>query len=139
MAELKTTRNEGDVDAFLNSVPDEKKRQDSFTVLELMKKVTGKQPEMWGESIVGFGSYHYKYASGREGDWFVTGFSPRKQNLTLYIMAGFDNYEQLLDKLGKYKTGKSCLYIKKMEDIDTEVLKELVKQSVEHIERTHAN
>ena len=139
MAELKTKRNEGDVEAFLNSVPDEKKRQDSFTVLELMKKVTGKQPEMWGDSIVGFGSYHYKYASGREGDWFVTGFSPRKQNLTLYIMAGFDNYDQLLEKLGKYKTGKSCLYIKKIEDIDTDVLMELVRQSVEYMERPNAD
>ena len=94
MAELKTKRNEGDVEAFLNSVADEKKQQDSFTILKLMKDVTGKEPEMWGDSIIGFGSYHYKYASGREGDWFLTGFSPRKQNLTLYIMAGFNEYEQ---------------------------------------------
>ena len=136
MAELKTKRNKGDVEAFLNSVQDEKKRHDSFTILELMKKTTGKQPEMWGDSIIGFGSYHYKYASGREGDWFVTGFSPRKQNLTLYIMSGFDEYEQLLSKLGKHSTGKSCLYIKKIEDVDMDVLKELVKQSVEHMEKT---
>jgi len=138
MAELKTKRNEGNVEAFLKSVPDEKKRQDSFAVLELMKQVTGKEPEMWGDSIVGFGSYHYKYASGREGDWFITGFSPRKQNLTLYIMSGFDEYDQLLNKLGKYSTGKSCLYIKKIEDVDVNVLKELVKRSAEHIERTNA-
>ena len=99
MAELKTKRNKGNVESFLNSVPDEKKRQDSFKVLELMKQVTGKEPEIWGESIVGFGSYHYKYASGQEGDWFLVGFSPRKQNITLYIMSGFDEYEQLLTKL----------------------------------------
>jgi len=138
MAELKTKRNKGDVEAFLNSVPQEKKRQDSLTILELMKQVTGKEPEMWGESIVGFGSYHYKYASGREGDWFITGFSPRKQNLTLYIMSGFDEYDQLLNKLGKHSTGKSCLYIKKIEDIDMEVLKELVKKSVKHMEKAHS-
>jgi len=137
MAELKTKRNKGDVEAFLNSVADEKKRQDSFTILELMKKVTGEEPEMWGDSIIGFGNYRYKYASGREGDWFLTGFSPRVQNLTLYIMAGFDEYNQLLGKLGKHSTGKSCLYIKKIEDIDINVLKELVKRSVEHMERTN--
>ena len=137
MAELKTKRNKGDVEAFLNRVPDEKKRQDSFTILELMKQVTGEEPEMWGDSIVGFGSYHYKYASGREADWFLTGFSPRKQNLTLYIMAGFDEYEQLLNKLGKHSTGKSCLYVKKLEDVNMDVLKELVKQSVEHMKRSN--
>lgn len=138
MAELKTKRNKGDVQAFLNSVPDEKKRQDSFAILELMKQVTGKEPEMWGDSIVGFGSYHYKYKSGREGDWFLTGFSPRKQNITLYIMAGFDEYDKLLNKLGKHTTGKSCLYVKKIEDVDADVLKELVRQSVEHMIKTNA-
>ena len=137
MAELKTKRNKGDVETFLNSVPDEKKRRDSFAILELMKEVTGKEPEMWGDSIIGFGSYHYKYASGREGDWFLTGFSPRKQNLTLYIMAGFNEYEQLLSKLGKHSTGKSCLYIKKTEDVDLDALKELVKQSVKHMEKNN--
>jgi hypothetical protein len=137
MAELKTKRNKGDVDAFLNSVADEKKRQDSFTVLELMKKVTGKKPEMWGDSIVGFGSYSYTNTTGRENTWFLTGFSPRKQSLTLYIMSGFDEYDKLLGKLGKHSTGKSCLYIKKLEDVDMDVLKELVKQSVEHMERTN--
>lgn len=88
---------------------------------------------MWSDSIVGFGRYHYKYASGREGDWFVTGFSPRKRNLTLYIMAGFDDYEVLLARLGKYKTGKSCLYINKLEDVDLDVLRELAEQSVAHM------
>jgi hypothetical protein len=138
MAELKTKRSKVNVKAFLNSVPDEKKRRDSFTILELMKKVTGKEPEMWGDSIVGFGKYHYKYASGREGDWFLTGFSPRAQNLTLYIMAGFDQYDTLLSKLGKHSIGKSCLYIKKIEDIEMDVLEELVKRSVEHMERNNA-
>jgi len=139
MAELKTKRNQGNVESFLDSVANEKRRQDSFAILELMKQVTGKKPEMWGDSIVGFGSYHYKYASGREGDWFLVGFSPRAQNLTLYIMAGFDGYETLLVKLGKHTTGKSCLYIKKLEDVDVEVLKDLVRQSVEHMQKTHAN
>ncbi|HRV93869.1 MAG TPA: DUF1801 domain-containing protein [Anaerolineae bacterium] len=133
MAELKTKPTNHSVEAFLNSVADDQKRQDSFTILNLMAEVTGDEPQMWGDSIVGFGRYHYKYASGREGDWFLTGFSPRKQNLTLYIMAGFDEYDNLMAQLGKYKTGKSCLYIKKLKDIDQAVLRELVKQSVEHM------
>lgn len=137
MTELKTKRNQGDVNAFLNSLTDEKKRLDSFIVLELMKTITGKEPEMWGDSIIGFGSYHYKYASGREADWFLVGFSPRKQNLTLYIMSGFDEYDQLLGKLGKHSTGKSCLYIQKIEDVDMDGLKELVKRSVEHMQNTN--
>ncbi len=138
MAELKTKRNEGDVKAFLAGVADDKRREDSFTVLKLMKQVTRKKPEMWGDSMIGFGSYHYKYASGREGDWFATGFSPRKQNMTLYIMSGFRQYESLLAKLGKHKTGKSCLYINRIEDIDLDVLRELVKQSVEHVSKSNA-
>lgn len=137
MNEPKTKRNQGDVNAFLNNVTDEKKRLDSFTIMELMKTVTGREPEMWGDSIIGFGSYHYKYASGREADWFLVGFSPRKQNLTLYIMSGFDEYDQLLGKLGKHSTGKSCLYIKKIEDVDMDVLKELVKRSVENMQNTN--
>jgi hypothetical protein len=137
MAELKTKPTDQSVEAFLNSVAYEKKRRDCFTILELMQQVTGTEPEMWGSTIVGFGRYHYKYASGREGDWFLTGFSPRKQNLTLYIMAGFTEYEALLSKLGKHSTGKSCLYIKKIEDIDLEALRELVRQSVEHVVRSN--
>ncbi|GIK58152.1 MAG: DUF1801 domain-containing protein [Chloroflexi bacterium] len=133
MAELKTKENEGDVVAFLNGVADERKRQDSLAILALMQQVTQMEPKMWGDSIVGFGQYHYKYESGREGDWFLTGFSPRKQNLTLYIMAGFDGYDELMAKLGKHKTGKSCLYINKLADVDTAVLLELVAQSVEHM------
>ena len=133
MAELKTKQNEQSVEAFLNGIADEKKRQDCLTVLELMKKITANEPKMWGNSIVGFGSYHYKYASGREGDWFLTGFSPRKQNLTLYIMPGFARYDDLMSKLGRFKTGKSCLYINKIEDVELQTLKELVRQSVEYV------
>jgi hypothetical protein len=138
MAELKTKLNDASVEAYLNSVEDEKKREDSLAVLQLMAEVTGAEPKMWGDSIIGFGNYHYKYASGREGDWFLAGFAPRKQNLTLYIMAGFDGYEALMASLGKYKTGKSCLYIKKLEDVDTAVLKQLIKQSVEHMQKSNS-
>lgn len=133
MAENKTQPNAASVETFLNNVEHERKRQDSFTILEMMQEVTGVEPKMWGTSIVGFGNYHYKYESGREGDWFLTGFSPRKQNLTLYVMAGFEGYDKLLQKLGKYKTGKSCLYINKLDDVDMDTLKELVKQSVAHM------
>ena len=139
MAEMKTKLNNGDVHAFLNNIPDEKKRQDALTILKLMQDATDVKPRMWGDSIVGFGSYHYKYASGREGDWFLTGFSPRKQNLTLYIMPGFEKYEILLSKLGKHSIGKSCLYIKEMEDVDVDVLKELIKQSVEYMAKANAD
>ncbi|MGW8225984.1 MAG: DUF1801 domain-containing protein [Anaerolineales bacterium] len=138
MAELKTQPNQQSVEDFLNNVENETKRQDSFSILELMKEETGDEPIMWGDSIVGFGKYHYKYASGREGEWFLTGFSPRVQNLTLYIMSGFDEYDELLGKLGKYSTGKSCLYIKKLEDVDQDVLRELVGKSVEHMKETNA-
>ncbi len=135
MAELKTKKNESSVTKFLDGVKDEKKRQDSYTILKLMKQITKAEPKMWGTSMVGFESYHYKYASGREGDWFVTGFSPRKQNLTLYIMSGFSKYPDLLKKLGKFKTSKGCLYIKKIEDIDIATLKELIKQSVGYLKK----
>jgi len=138
MAELKTKPNDGSGEAFLNNVSDPKKRQDSFAILELMQQVTGEEPVMWGDSIVGFGNYHYCYESGREGDWFLTGFSPRAQSLTLYIMSGFDQYDELMSKLGKYKTGKACLYVKKIDDIDQGVLRELVRLSVEFIASSNA-
>ena len=133
MAELKTKMNDASVDAFLNTVVDERKRQDCFTLVDLMTEATGAQPRMWGDSIVGFGEYHYKYASGREGNWFLAGFAPRKQNLTLYIMSGFDQYDGLLGKLGKHSTGKSCLYIKRLDDVDMATLRELVVESVQHM------
>jgi len=135
MAELKTKPNNASVEGFLTSVENEKRRKDAFDVLELFKEVTGEQPKMWGDSIIGFGSYRLKYASGREMDWMLTGFSPRKQNLALYIMTGFSHYDELLQKLGKHKTGKSCLYIKKIEDIDKEVLAEMIRSSVEFLRK----
>ena len=138
MTELKTKPNDASVEDFLNKVTDEKRRRDCFVILDLMKEVTGQEPRMWGDSIVGFGSYHYKYKSGHEADWLLTGFSPRKRDLTIYIMSGFDRYEKLLEKLGKYRTGKSCLYIKKIEDIDQSILKELVRESVEYVAKIYA-
>ena len=138
MAELKTQPTDRSLEAFLEGIEDEKKRRDSYTVLELMKQITQSEPVMWGDSIIGFGSYHYKYASGREGDSPLTGFSPRKRDLTLYIMSGFDQYEGLLAELGKHKTGKACLYIRKIEDIDLDTLRELVRQSVEHMVESNA-
>jgi len=137
MADLKTKKNQASVQQFLASVEDEKRRKDARAVLRLMREITGEKPAMWGRSIVGFGSYHYRYASGREGDWMLTGFSPRKQALTLYIMDGFDGHEDLMTKLGKYKTGKSCLYVKSLEHIDMDVLRELVTESVAYMRRTY--
>ncbi|HEX7902961.1 MAG TPA: DUF1801 domain-containing protein [Chitinophagaceae bacterium] len=127
MVELKTKQNDASVEKFLKAVKEEQQRKDALVILELFKKATGEEPKMWGSSIVGFGTYHYKYASGREGDWFVTGFSPRKQNMTLYLCCGFEPYGDLLKKLGKFKTGKGCLYFKKLEDIDLSILKEMIK------------
>ena len=135
MAELKTKKNEASVEKFLNAIKDGQTRKDCFEIAKMMQQSTKAAPKMWGASIVGFGEYHYKYASGREGDWMLTGFSPRKQNLTLYIMAGFDRYDELLKKLGKFSTGKSCLYIKKLADVDRKVLKELVSESVKVMKR----
>jgi hypothetical protein len=137
MTELKTKKNTKSVDKFLKSVEDENKRKDCYSVIEIMRKITKSEPSMWGTSIVGFGSYHYKYASGHEGDMCITGFSPRKQSLTIYIMAGFKRYPELMKKLGKYKTGSSCLYIKKLSDIDIKVLKELVKESVKYLKEKY--
>jgi hypothetical protein len=134
MAELKTRQNDQDVHEFLEGVSNATRKKDCYEVLELMRAATGMEAKMWGDSIIGFGSYHYKYASGREGDWFLTGFSPRKQNLTLYIMPGFEEYEGLMKKLGKYKTGKSCLYLNKLEDVDLAVLKTLIEKSVKKMQ-----
>ncbi|RMG91100.1 MAG: DUF1801 domain-containing protein [Chloroflexi bacterium] len=137
MTTNKTQPNNKSVTEFLNSIPDEKKRADSFEIMHLMQEITGETPEMWGDSIVGYGRYRYQYASGRQGEWFLVGFSPRKQNLTLYIMSGFDNYHKLLNNLGKHKTGKSCLYIKRLDDINRETLTELIRQSVAHMQATN--
>ena len=136
MAELKTKATDENVTSFLNRVSDKVRRDDCFAVLEIMKDVTGEEPRMWGPSIVGFGRYHYKYQSGREGEWMITGFSPRKTDLTLYIMPGFEALPDLMKRLGRFKTGKSCLYIKKLEDVDRGVLRQLVKQSVKKMAGT---
>lgn len=135
MAELKTKKNEASVTDFLNSVEDEKKRADSFVVLELMKKITGAEPKMWGGAIIGFGDHRYKYASGREGDWFLTGFSPRKQALTLYIMDYVEKHEEILSDLGKFKHGKGCLYVKRLADVDLKVLEKLIRSSIEKLKK----
>lgn len=135
MAELKTKQNDANVEDFINKVEDEKRRKDSFEVLHLFKRITGEEPKMWGPAIIGFGNFKYKYANGSENDWMLTGFSPRKQNLTIYIMTGFDRYEELLGKLGKHKTSKSCLYIKKLEDINLDVLSEIVLNSLERLRK----
>lgn len=129
-AEIKTKVNDASVEDFLNLIENEQKRKDSFEILKMMKQVTKEKPKMWGPSIVGFGSYHYKYESGREGDMPIIGFSPRKQNITLYITNDFAQHQGLMKKLGKYSTSKVCLYIKKLEDVDRAVLKELINESV---------
>jgi hypothetical protein len=132
-AELKTQRNSASVKAFLDGVSDERKRKDAKAVSALMQEVTGEKPTMWGTSIVGFGTYHYKGASGREGDWMLTGFSPRKDSLTLYLMAGFQEERELLAKLGKHKTSMGCLYLKSLDDVNLPALKKLVRQSVKKL------
>ena len=139
MAKLKTKQTRASVEAFLQKVADPKQREDCFTILEMMKEVTGLEPKMWGTSMVGFGSYHYKYPSGREGEWFITGFSPRKGNLSIHIMAGCARYGELLQKLGKHKTGVACLYVKKLADIDLATLRALVKESFEHVSKAYTS
>lgn len=133
MAELKTRQNEGNVDAFLNSVESELRRRDAFAVKEIMTRLSGEQPKMWGGSIVGFGEYPYKNRSGKENTWMKIGFSPRKQSLTLYIMDGFESYQSLLDELGPHSTGKSCLYIKDLTKVDGEVLEDLITRSLDFV------
>lgn len=133
MSKPESIANEAQVTAFLDSVENETRREDARAVCALMKQITGEVPTMFGKSMIGFGSYHYKYASGREGDWFLTGLSPRKQNLAVYIMPGFSQYDDLMARLGKYKTGKSCLYLNRLSDIDMDVLGELIRHSVNYM------
>lgn len=137
MAELKTKPNDASVVEFLDTIGNETKRDDCFEIMNMMQEVTGDEPKMWGTSIIGYGTYHYKYASGREGDWMRIGFSPRKQNITLYLMAGVERNDEILSRIGKYKNGKSCFYINKLSDIDMEVLRELMVASLEHVERIY--
>lgn len=137
MAKMKTTPTQASVDAYLDSVEDAQKRADCRAVAAMMAEVTGAPARMWGPSIVGFGSYHYRYASGREGDFMETGFAARKRAITLYVMAGFSEYGDLLAKLGKHDTGKSCLYVKRLADVDQAVLWEMVERSVAWIRARH--
>lgn len=137
MAENKTRATIASVTEFINSIEDGQKRADARKVAAIMRRVTGKRAKMWGSSIVGYGTYHYKYESGREGDFMITGFSPRKQALTVYIMAGFRRFDTLMGKLGKYKTGKSCLYIKRLSDVDEKVLEKLIDRSVKYMRKNY--
>ena len=137
MSELKTKPSRRSVQAFLRRLDHEGRREDCFRLLAIMEAITETRPRMWGTSLIGFGSYHYVYASGREGDWPVAGFSPRKRDLTIYIMPGFGNYQPLLKQLGPHKTGKSCLYLKRLDDVDTRVLERLIKRSVSDMEKMY--
>lgn len=130
MAELKTKVNELSVKEFLDAVADKQISKDAQAISDMMRAITKSEPKMWGTSIVGFGSYHYKYDSGHEGDTFLVGFSPRKKNITLYLMGGFHEEKDLMEKLGKHKVGKGCLYINKLEDVDVKVLKKVIEKSI---------
>ena len=132
MAELKTQPTDDDVEAFLASIPDERRRADARAVCALMCELSGEPPVIWGTGLVGFGSYAYTYVTGRSGEWFAVGFAPRKQALTLYVMDGFGDYEALLARLGPHKTGKSCLHLKRLADVDEDVLRELIRRSLAH-------
>ena len=133
MYEQKTKENDASVEKFLNAVADEKKRKDSFAIMKIMQDITKSKPKMWGGSIVGFGSYHYKYASGHEGDTCLIGFSPRKANISLYLMCGLHADKKLMDKLGKHKMGKGCLYINNLDDVNVDVLKKVIEVSAEAV------
>ena len=137
MAENKTKQTNASVDMFINSLKDETEREDCYKIIKIMKSITKEEPKMWGPSIIGFGTYHYKYASGREGDMCIAGFSPRKQNLTIYLMPGFEIQQSQLKKLGKYKTSKVCLYIKSLKDVDVKILKEMISISVKETKKLY--
>ena len=135
MAELKTKQNSFSVEGYINSISDKQRQADCRIIIDLMKKITGDEPKMWGETIVGFGNVHLKYGSGREVDWFKTGFSNRKDSITLYSMYGFISQPELMKKLGKVKTGKGCLYIRRISDIDIGILEEMLVNYVQKIEK----
>ncbi len=137
MAENKTVATDDSVKAFIETVDNEQKRKDAYELVALFEKVTGEKAVMWGSSIIGFGQYHYKYDSGREGDFMLAGFSPRKTKFSIYIMAGFSRYDNYLEKLGKHKTGKSCLYVNKLADIDQSILEEMIKDSVKFVQEKY--
>jgi len=137
VAELKTKENDADVGAFLDAIEDPERRADCKAICAMMQAAAGAPPRMWGKSIVGFGHYDYTYASGRSGSWMRIGFAPRKRDLTLYIMAGFDAYAELMGSLGKHKTGRSCLYVKRLADLDADVLRALFEQSLAWMRETY--
>jgi len=137
MAELKTKATSASASAFLNAIDDKNKRADCKAIAKMMRDATGKRAKMWGKTIVGYDTYDYVYASGRTGTFMITGFSPRAQNISIYIMPGFGEFDALMKKLGKYKTGKSCLYIKKLDDVDQKVLSRLIKESVKEMRRRY--
>lgn len=137
MAEAKLKPNDQSVAGFLDKIPDEARRTECYELVGLMKRVTSTDPKIWGNGLIGFGNYHYRYASGHEGDCFVAGFAPRKTALTLYITAGVERFPKLLAKLGKHKAGKGCLYIKKLDDVNLEVLEDLLSKSVEWTRTTY--
>ena len=137
MAEPKTRPTDNSVPEFLDAIADERVRKDCWTLTEMMKDATGEEPRLWGPNIVGFGSYRMKYANGSENDWMLIAFSPRKANITLYLMGGFEGYDELMAKLGKHTCGKSCLYIKRLSDVDQPTLEKLMQASVAHMRATH--
>lgn len=137
MAENKTQPTDQSVQSFIDSLDDQQKIADSYSLVDLMKEVTGCEPKMWGPSIIGFDQYHYKYESGREGDFLKVGFSPRKRELSIYIMSGFKRHKELMKKLGKHRTGKSCLYVKRLEDINMDILRDLVQESVKFVDKKY--
>jgi Domain of unknown function (DU1801) len=136
MAELKTKRTDASVDDFLNSIKDDQVRQDCWTIADMMQKATKAKPQMWGPSIIGFGNHRYKYPNGREMDWMLIAFSPRKQNITLYLSRDFEGYDELMEQLGKHSSSKACLYIKRLSDIHLPTLKKLINASVKHLKKT---
>jgi hypothetical protein len=137
MAKNKTTETTYNVTHFINTVEDERKRNDAFELLKIIQEVTRFEPKMWGTAIIGFGSYHYKYASGHEGDAPLVGFSPRKDAISVYLYSSFENKDILLSKFGKYKAGKGCIYIKKLADIDLEILKQMISTSVNELQKLY--
>ena len=139
MVKNKTIETSLSVDDFINAVKEEAKRKDSLTLVQLIKKQTGLEPKMWGAGIVGFGKYHYKYESGHEGDSALVAFSPRAAAISLYLSGGFENRDELLEKLGKYKTGKGCIYIKTLEDINIKTLQKMITNHIKHIQTLYPN
>lgn len=137
MAKIKTTETDSSVIDFINTVAEDPKRNDAFELLKIMEEVTGFEPKMWGSGIIGFGSYHYKYESGHEGEAPLTAFSPRKDAISLYLSSSFENKEELLSKFGKHKAGKGCIYIKKLSDINTEILKQMISLSVNYLKKSY--